>query len=221
MSPLEIGELFRHCLPLFSALFMFNLIESVPKFAMEGMLPYDSQLYFNALFFPAQGILLAAGFLYKPQLLRLANIWSNPRRRRKFDLIVLAMIAVIVLMTAGTLVFMGWLGIPIMSFMYGVDFEAYRGIAYLMIVAGGVSAAIDFLYAIITVLRRQSSATKPYAITFAFSLVVPTALIWLMGLTGAVAGYLASMMLLLVLLSIEYHRIRQDLSEKNRSPFHA
>ena len=221
MNPLEIGGLFRHCLPLFSALFMFNLIESVPKFAMEGMLPYDSQLYFNALFFPAQGILLTAGFLYKPQLLRLANIWSNPRRRRKFDLIVLAMIAVIALMTAGTLVFMGWLGIPIMNFMYGVDFEAYRGIAYLMIVAGGVSAAIDFLYAIITVLRRQSSATKPYAITFAFSLVVPTALIWLTGLTGAVAGYLASMVMLLVLLSIEYHRIRQDLSEKNRSPFHA
>ena len=70
-------------------------------------------------------------------------------------------------------------------------------------------------------LRRQSSATKPYAITFAFSLVVPTALIWLTGLTGAVAGYLASMVMLLVLLSIEYHRIRQDLSEKNRSPFHA
>lgn len=39
MNPLEIGGLFRHCLPLFSALFMFNLIESVPKFAMEGMLP--------------------------------------------------------------------------------------------------------------------------------------------------------------------------------------
>ncbi len=220
MSPLEIGELFRHCLPLFSALFMFNLIESVPKFAMEGMLPYDSQLYFNALFFPAQGILLGAGFLYKPQLLRLAGIWSNPRRRRKFDLIVLAVIAVIALMTAGTLAFMGWLGIPIMSFMYGVDFEAHREIAYLMIVAGGVSAAIDFLYAIVTVMRRQSSATKPYAITLAFSLMVPTMLIWLMGLTGAVAGYLASMVLLLALLSIEYRRIREDLSGKNRSPFH-
>ncbi len=220
LSPLEIGGLFRHCLPLFSALFMFNLIESVPKFAMESMLPYDSQLYFNALFFPAQGILLAAGFLYKPQLLRLANIWSNPRRRRKFDLIVLSMIAVIALMTAGALAFMGWLGIPLMSFMYGVDFEAYRAVAYLMIAAGGVSAAIDFLYAIVTVLRRQSSATKPYAITLAFSLTVPTALIWIMGLTGAVVGYLASMMLLLALLSLEYHRIRQDLSEKNRSPFH-
>lgn len=215
----EVGGLFRHCFPLFSSLFLFNLIESLPKFAMEGMLSYDNQLYFNALFFPAQGILLAAGFMYKPQLLRLANIWSNPRRRKRFDLIVLAMVGVIALITAGTLLFMGWLGIPVMGFMYGVDFERYRTAAYLMIAAGGVSAAIDFLYAIITVLRHQESATKPYLITFAFALVVPTALIWIMGLGGAVIGYLASMALLLVLLAMEYYRIRLNLSQRNRSPF--
>ena len=215
----EVGGLFRHCFPLFSALFLFNLIESLPKFAMEGMLSYDNQLYFNALFFPAQGILLAAGFMYKPQLLRLANIWSNPRRRKRFDLIVLAMVGVIALITAGTLLFMGWLGIPVMGFMYGVDFERYRTAAYLMIAAGGVSAAIDFLYAIITVLRHQESATKPYLMTFAFALVVPTALIWVMGLGGAVIGYLASMVLLLVLLAMEYYRIRLNLSQRNRSPF--
>lgn len=215
----EVGGLFRHCFPLFSSLFLFNLIESLPKFAMEGMLSYDNQLYFNALFFPAQGILLAAGFMYKPQLLRLANIWSNPRRRKRFDLIVLAMVGVIALITAGTLLFMGWLGIPVMSFMYGLDFERYRTAAYLMIAAGGVSAAIDFLYAIITVLRHQESATKPYLMTFAFALVVPTALIWVMGLGGAVIGYLASMVLLLVLLVMEYYRIRLNLSQRNRSPF--
>ena len=103
--------------------------------------------------------------------------------------------------------------------MYGVDFERYRTAAYLMIAAGGVSAAIDFLYAIITVLRHQESATKPYLMTFAFALVVPTALIWVMGLGGAVIGYLASMVLLLVLLAMEYYRIRLNLSQRNRSPF--
>lgn len=216
----EVNGLFRHCFPLFSALFLFNLIESLPKFAMEGMLAYENQLYFNALFFPAQGILIAAGFMYKPQLLRLANIWSNPRRRRRFDLIVLAMAGVIALMTAGTLVFMSWLGIPVMSFLYGVDFERYRVLAYLMVVAGGVSATIEFLYAIITVLRHQRSATRPYLITFVFALIVPTALIWAFGLTGAVMGYLGSMILLLTLLVIGYYRIRLDLSQKRRSPFH-
>ena len=57
----EVGSLLRQCFPLFAALFLFNLIESMPKFVMEGMLPYENQLYFNALYFPAQGILLAIG----------------------------------------------------------------------------------------------------------------------------------------------------------------
>lgn len=129
------------------------------------------------------------------------------------------MLGVITLLTLGTLVFMGWIGISVMSFMYGIDFERYRVAANLMIIAGGVSASIDFLYAIITVLRHQSSATKPYLITFAFALVVPTALIWIIGLDGAVIGYLASMTLLLTLLGIKYYRIRQNLSQRNRSSF--
>lgn len=49
----EVGHLFVQCAPLFGALFLFNLIESMPKFVMEGTLAYKYQLYFNALFFPA------------------------------------------------------------------------------------------------------------------------------------------------------------------------
>ena len=79
---------------------MFNLIESMPKFVMEGAIAYENQLYFNALYFPAQGILLATGFIYKPQLVRLASIWANPRKRRRFDIIMGAVMAVILVITA-------------------------------------------------------------------------------------------------------------------------
>ncbi|MDO4596285.1 MAG: lipopolysaccharide biosynthesis protein [Coriobacteriaceae bacterium] len=214
----EVLELLRHCFPLFAALFLFNLIESMPKFVMEGMLPYENQLYFNALYFPAQGILLAIGFVYKPQLLRLASIWANPRKRKKFDLVVIAVMAVIVLITGFTAVFMGWLGIPIMSFMYGLDFERFRSAAFLMIAAGGITAAIDFLYAIITVLRRQQDVMKLYLVSFAASVVAPVVLVALMGLTGAVISYLAVMALLLVLLVLEYVRVRREIA-RDRNPF--
>lgn len=63
MSVREVGHLFVQCAPLFGALFLFNLIESMPKFVMEGTLAYKYQLYFNALFFPAQAILLSIGFV--------------------------------------------------------------------------------------------------------------------------------------------------------------
>ena len=218
VSLAEVARLFRQCLPLFGALFLFNLIESMPKFVMEGALAYKNQLYFNALYFPAQGILLAIGFVYKPQLLRLSNIWANPAQRGKFDKIVIAVLALVVAITLGVGAFMGWIGIDIMSLMYGLDFDRYRTLAYLMVAAGGVTAAIDFLYAIITVLRHADDVIRIYLICFAASVAAPLVLVNLLELTGAVVSYLAVMVLLLVLLVLEYRRIRQRI-EHARNPF--
>lgn len=216
----EVGRLFAQCAPLFGALFLFNLIESMPKFVMEGMLAYKYQPYFNALFFPAQAILLSIGFVYKPQLLRLSSIWANPRKRRRFDLIIIAVMALIVAITGVCAAFMAGPGIPLMSFMYGLNFERYRTLALLMVVAGGVTAAIDFIYAIITVLRHAGDVTKIYLICFAVSVVLPVILINLLGLMGAVVSYLAIMALLLVLLIVEYAHIRQRI-ERARNPYGA
>ena len=216
----EAGHLFVQCAPLFGALFLFNLIESMSKFVMEGTLAYKYQLYFNALFFPAQAILMSIGFIYKPQLLRLSSIWANPRKRRRFDLIIVAVMALIVVITGACAAFMAGPGIPIMSFMYGLNFERYRTLALLMVGAGGVTAAIDFIYAIITVLRHAGDVTKIYLICFAVSVVLPVILIKLLGLMGAVVSYLAIMALLLVLLIIEYAHIRQRI-ERDRNPYGA
>ena len=216
----SVVVIFKQCFPLFLAVFLFNLIESMPKFVMEGTLAYKYQLYFNALFFPAQAILLSIGFIYKPQLLRLSSIWANPRQRRRFDLIIVAVMALIVVITAACAAFMAGPGIPLMSFMYGLSFEHYRTLALLMVVAGGITAAIDFFYAIITVLRHAGDVTKIYLICFAVSVVLPVILINLLGLMGAVVSYLAVMALLLVLLIIEYAHIRQRI-ERDRNPYGA
>lgn len=214
----EVIDLFRQCFPLFAALFLFNLIETMPKLVMEGALPYDNQLYFNALYFPSQSIQIIIGFIYKPQLVRLSNIWANPRKRRRFDLIILAVMAVIVAVTAGVGVFMATIGIPLTGFLYGVDFEQFRFLCYLMVVAGGVIAAIDFLYAIVTVLRRQGEVMRLYLVAFAAVTLSSLVLVHLIGLAGAVVSYLASMTLLLALLVLDYFRIRQAI-RRERNPF--
>lgn len=207
----SIAALFKQCLPVFLALFMYSLIDNMPKFVMEGVLSYDNQLYFNALYFPAQAILLTVGSIYKPLLVRMAEMWADAEKRRRFDLVILAIVGVVVGITLVVIFIMGWIGIPIMSFMYGIDFEQFRGLSYIMIAAGGVTAIIDFLYQVITVLRRQKSVMKLYVITFGFSLFVPILLIDFTGLPGAVIGYLIVMTILLVLLVWEYASIRIDL----------
>lgn len=207
-----VRELFVECFPLFLALFLYNLIDSVPKFAMEGALSYDNQLYYNALYFPAHTILMVAAVIYKPQLVRLARIWDDPERHRRFDLLVLAMVGVIVLITGVMAAIMAWLGIPIMSIMYGIDFEQYRGLALVMVATGGVCSCIDFLCQIITLLRAQGEVSRLYLIAFAFSVPVSVLLVNFAGLAGAVVSSLVSMGILLVLLVMEYGAIRKRMS---------
>ena len=206
--------LLKQCFPLFVALFMYNLIDNMPKFVMEGALSYDNQLYYNALYFPAHAILLTSGFIYKPMLLKMANAWADPAKRKKFDLIIVVMFVIIVAITVVMAGAMGWFGLAIMSFLYGIDFEQYRGLCFVMLAAGGVTAGIEFLYQVITVLRRQRAVTKLYLITFGFSLFVPVLLVNFTGLPGAVIGYLIVMCILLVLLVSEYASIRMDLHRK-------
>ena len=205
---LEVMELFRECFPAFAAMFLFNLIESMPKFAMEGALPYEDQVYFSAIYFPAQKALMAVGFIYKPQLVRLATIWQDPTKRRRFDLIVLAMLGACVVVTLGMLAFAAVVGIPLASILYATDFEVFRYAQYLMLIAGGFAAASDFLFQILTVLREQATATRIYTAAFAFVAAASVVLIRMMGFMGAVWAYLAVMVVLFALLALQYVLVR-------------
>ncbi|WP_172135133.1 lipopolysaccharide biosynthesis protein [Adlercreutzia sp. ZJ473] len=215
-SASSIFVLFKNTAPLFVGLFLFNLIDSMPKFVMEGALSYDNQLFYNALYFPAQSILITAQLVYKPLLVRMAGVWQDNSKHRQFDMISVGILLFVVALTAGFLVVMAWVGVPLLSFLYGIDFEPMRNLLYVMIVAGGVTAAIDFLYQVITVMRRQRDVTTLYVVTFGFSLLIPLLLVSFTGLPGAVLSYLIVMSILLVLLVWEYFRIRRDLAQGRR-----
>ena len=204
----SIKRLFIECAPLFVALFLYAFIDNMPKFMMEGVLTYDNQLFFNALYFPAQAILMTVGLIYKPLLVKMAAAWADVEHRNRFDLFIVVMVVVILAITGVGAFLMNWIGIPIMSFLYGTDFEPYRQLALIMLAAGGVTGIIDFLYQVITVLRKQKVVMRLYLMTFVCSLFVPVLMINMTGLTGAVMSYLVLMSILLVLLLWEYVSVR-------------
>lgn len=207
-ATIEIKELFVECFPSFLALFLFALIESIPKYAMEGVLPYESQVYFSAIYFPAQAMLMMVGFVYRPQLVRLATIWTDPHKRLRFDLIVGAMLAVCGAVTLAGLAFARWVAVPLGTLLYGTSFEPFRNAQYLMIIAGGLSAAIDFLYQIITVLRQQALATRIYLVATVLVIAMSVILVRLYGFDGAVWSYLGVMAALFGALGGQYIFIR-------------
>ena len=212
----SVFRLIKTTAPLFIALFLFNVVENMPKLVMEGSLEYDAQLYFNALYFPAQCILIVGQLVYKPLIVRMADVWQDDSKRKKFDLFLVVILLVVVVITAAAWFIMATIGIGVMSFFYGIDFEPYRYLSYVMIVTGGVTCAIDFIYQVITVMRRQKDVTTLYFVTFGFSLFIPSLLIGFEGLNGAILSYLIIESILLVLLVWEYFRIRSDLLRESQ-----
>ena len=204
----SIKRLFIECAPLFVALFLYAFIDNMPKFMMEGVLTYDNQLFFNALYFPAQAILMTVGLIYKPLLVKMAEAWADIEHRNRFDLFIIVMAVIILAITGIGAFVMNWIGIPIMSFLYGTDFEPYRQLSLIMLAAGGVTGLIDFLYQVITVLRKQKVVMRLYLMTFVCALFVPALMINMTGLTGAVMSYLVLMAILFVLLLWEYVSVR-------------
>ena len=210
-SSRAVKELFQMGFPLFLALFLFNLIDSVPRFAIEGILTYEDQLFFNAMYFPARFIVMVSGLAYKPQLVRMAGIWADPEKHGRFNVLILSILAVILLLTGVVVVFMATAGIPLLGILYKADFEPFRPLALIMVVMGGACASIDFLYQVITVLREQESVTKLYLITFAFAVPISILLVSFAGLAGAVVGSLVIMSILFILLITEYLAIKRRL----------
>lgn len=208
-----VRDVLVQCWPLFLALFLDNLIDAVPKFAMESALSYDNQLYYSAMFFPADLTVMVAGMIYRPQLVRLAHIWDDPSKHRRFDLLVVAFVAVIVAITAAMALFMGTLGVPLLSLMYNVDFSQFTSLALIMVVSGGICAVIDFLYQIVAILRAQQRVMRLYVIAFAFAVPVSVLLVSYSGLAGAVVGRLVTMALLLLLLVTEFLSIHKTASQ--------
>ena len=78
------------------------------------------------------------------------------------------MFGAIAVVTIGTAAFVEIIGIPLNGFLYGVDFEQYRGLARIMVATGGLCAAIDFLYQLITIMRVQKAVTRAYLISLLY-----------------------------------------------------
>ena len=214
LSLSSVGSLFVQCWPLFAALFLYQLIDNMPKFVMEAFLSYDNQLYLNVLYFLSHIILQAAQTIYKPLLVKMAQLWADPEKRKRFNIVIVAMIAMVVVLTVIIALIMNWVGIRFLSFLYGVDFSSFYSLCIAMLVAGGITAAIDFLYQTVTILRCQHKVLLVFGISAVLSVVIPLLGVKFGGLSGTVYSYLIVMLVLFVLLLIVYVQIRQGMKKE-------
>ncbi|MEA5004354.1 MAG: hypothetical protein VB081_12785 [Christensenella sp.] len=194
-----IFKLLWVCLPMFLGSFMLIYINNAPKYAIDTYMQGDYfQAYFGYLFMPPFVINLFSTFIFRPMVTPMAEAWAKNDRGRLVHIIRKLLIAIVFLVIAGEIV--GYfLGIPVLSWFYGVDLSAYRAELLILVLGGGCNAIVTLMFYGITVLRKQKLLVVGYGATLVLALIISNIFVQSSGLMGASLAYLISMVVLALL----------------------
>lgn len=178
------------CFPFFISSFLLTYVSSAPKFTIDRWMDSRTQAVYSILFLPTMVIHLFSGIIYRPMLAEMAENWNHGG----FSYIKKTILNISLLTFILTLliVFLGYfIGIPILSLLYGVDLSIYRFEFVLLLIAGGFSAISTFLSYIITIIRQQKYLIFIYAVSALLLLMMLPFAVKKNGIQGVTVLYLS------------------------------
>lgn len=197
------------CFPTFFSTLLNLYIINAPKYAIDKVLTYEDQTVFNVIFLPTFTINLLSIFILKPLLLSMGTMW-NEKRFDQFKKIIYKMVALIVITTCMVELVCYFIGIPMLTFIYGLDLAEFRNELMILIISGGFSAlAIMFFYAL-TTMRCQKQVSIPYILSAIIALLICEPLVRTAGIYGAsIASVLITFILFFTSMVITFLKLKK------------
>lgn len=192
IQAMRVFRLLRQCFPLFAVSFLSFYVINAPKYAIDRYLSEDVQACYGFIAMPVFAIGLLNSFIYQPTLVQLALEWKEGRKegfgkRVKKQCLILAGLTMLCLTGAF------FLGIPILSFLYGTDLRDYKIQMLLLLSGGGIYAFAGYLSVILTIMRKQRIIMYGYAAAAATAAAFSNLVVRRYAVMGACVFYLIQM----------------------------
>ena len=156
------ARLLLECLPLCLTMVTYMYLGNAPKYIVDGLVSDEVQTRFNIVIMPAFVGSLLCSFIFNPALKRIGDLWNDqdiPTLRKATLRLALVPLAVDAVLLLG-----GWfLGIPVLSAVYGVDLTDYRLTLMIFLLASGAVAMLNLFVALLTAMRKQKHLLLAYA----------------------------------------------------------
>lgn len=205
----QVRELLIKCAPMFLSTFSFFYITNAPKYAIDTVMTDEVQACYGFIAFPVFAIELLNNFIYQPTLVNLACEWSE----KKTDQIknrIHRQILIIFGLTTVALIGAFFLGIPILSAVFGTDLSGYKREMMILLLTGGLLALIGYFSTVLITMRETRIMIIAYMADLVISFIFYTPVIRKYGVIGGVILYCG----LCALFSIyEYAAIRIRLKK--------
>lgn len=197
----RISRLLGACFGLFIIGFLSYYITNAPKYSIDSLLSDEVQACYGFISMPVFVIGLMGNYLFNPIIKALSEKWSNGDflwfRSR-----MLRQTAVVVCITTVCLVGAYFLGIPVLSLIYGTDLGNYRAELLVLLASGGLLALANQFMTIITIIRRQKWLLIGYIVCAVAALICSPMVVKRYSIMGAAMMELVLMLCLCVLFAI-------------------
>lgn len=198
-----VGKLLLQCLPLFLVSAANSYLINAPKITIDLNMGDQAQARFAIIYMPVFVISLVSEFIFHPQLNAMAGYFAL-KQKKPFHRLVRFMIFIdsglTLIALGGTYV----LGVPVLSWIYGVDISGHKDALLFIVLSGGCYALMSLLRQVLTVIRRQKSILAGYIIVAAVTAAISNPLVKYFGMFGAAILYFISIVTLTLFLGLFY-----------------
>lgn len=155
--------LLKACFPLCIGSTLANYVGNAPKYTIDQHMNDSSQAYFGYIMMPAFVILLFSNFIYQPLVRNLGVLWEKGEPDKFLHMVFRQFVVVLGITVMAVAVGAG-LGIPVLSFIYGVDLSFLKREFLLLMAGGGAFALVSYLMVILTTIRMQTQLAGGFII---------------------------------------------------------
>ena len=154
------------------------------------------QTYFSILFMPASVVNLFTFIIYRLYITKMAEDWVNGNRK-DFMRQVLLLLLWIALIGAAALLVGWWIGIPFLSWFYGLpQLSAYRSELMIVLLGGIFAATAGWFNVVFTIIRHQKILLIVNAVSAVCCFLIVRPMVKNFALMGASLCYMVSMAIL-------------------------
>lgn len=196
-----IIDIIKKSFPLFFAMFVWSYLLSASRMAIDSNMTDKYQAYYQIIFLPVSVINLVAGFIFRPILVDLTEMYKDKKVKEFYILIAKN----IMLISAFTLICMlgaYLMGIPVLSILSGCELQEYRLLLVFLIMAGGINAYSVIFYYILTIYRDRRTIIFGYAISAVFAFISSDYFVKHNGLWGGAISFCLTAALLVMIFMV-------------------
>lgn len=183
------------CAPLAANSFLSMYVSNGPRFAVDSLMGEETLAAYGALFMVSFAVAICGDFLMNPQLVRLARAVEQHNRAGAWG-IVRRQACVVGGLGAVGLAAGAVAGIPVLSWLFGLNLEGLRNLLLVLLGGGVLLAFYQLGQEVLVVVRRQAWGTPGMILAAGGVFLAARPAVGRWGLAGAAWCYFGAVALL-------------------------